>query len=159
MAPAVVDRVHDFGHAGTLRLPRESGDHEGDPYRSNGRHQDQAWPPWARWCEDTTVVNKRELAQKENIVQEGDQLAKENGRGASDNADADCEQCQHIEAERRHTAILTRINLIEGATDSAGTQQTGRPRKQSGRDIPRAYEWQRPNPLRARASRSCNGVQ
>ena len=99
-APAIViDRVHHLGDAVAFRLGRKLRDDKGDADRPNRRHQNDPRPPGVRRGEDAAVVGKAEGPQKEEVVDEADQLAEKERADPGDDADADREKRHPDEPE------------------------------------------------------------
>ena len=83
-----------------LGFRRKIGHQEGDDHRADDGHEDDERSPRAGRREQVGVVVQRELAEEERVVDEPDQVAKEHGAQAGDDADDQRQQRQADQTDR-----------------------------------------------------------
>ena len=100
----IMDGVHHFGDAVTLRLRGEARDEERDAYGAKGRHQDDDGPHGPSGGVRVGVVRAGKPPEKEHIVDETYQTAEEHGAQPSDDASQD-RKADHCRPTKRSGAV------------------------------------------------------
>ena len=130
-ASSIIDRIHDFRDAMPLGLGREIRDQKGHRNGADHGHKDDEGAPGARRHEHLGVVGEREVTEKQEIVNQSDQFAENDGAEARRDSDREGEERQRQETDTRRFVRLDDLRGFDPLAPEAIAAWTG---KSSGND-------------------------